>query len=153
MVIIYEYIHMYYNYHSKTTPPKRSQIALIFLKNPVFMSVQVVMIPSGITTIWTDICMRFSWKIWNYPSLFWWDIFSVCIDIFVNIQVPYSRKVWNGKVQWIWWIIHDSPKLKPSKLARTVNNLSADILIDQTFFCQMLKKRQFAKCSCYTVHT
>ena len=36
-------------------------------------------------------------------------------------------------------------KLKPSKLTLTINNLLADILIRQTFFCQMLKNIQFAK--------
>ena len=32
-----------------------------------------------------------------------------------------------------------------------VNNLLADLLIRQTFFCQMLETSQFTKLSCYTV--
>ena len=42
-------------------------------------------------------------------------------------------------------------KLKPSKLVLTINNLSADLLIRQTFFHQMLEMSQFAKLFCYTV--
>ena len=42
-------------------------------------------------------------------------------------------------------------KLKPSKLVLTINNLLADLLICQSFFCQMLEKSQFAKLSCSTV--
>ena len=42
-------------------------------------------------------------------------------------------------------------KLKPSKLVLTINNLLADLLIRQTFFCQMLETSQFAKLSHYTV--
>ena len=38
-------------------------------------------------------------------------------------------------------------QLKPSKLVLTTNNLLADQLIYQTFFCQMLEKSQFAKLS------
>ena len=34
---------------------------------------------------------------------------------------------------------------KPSNLVLTINNLLADPLIRQTFFCQMLKKSQFTK--------
>ena len=33
-------------------------------------------------------------------------------------------------------------KLKPSKLVLIINNLLADLLISQTFFCQMLKTSQ-----------
>ena len=36
-------------------------------------------------------------------------------------------------------------KLKPSNLVLTINNLLADLLIRQTFFCQMLKKSQFTQ--------
>ena len=50
----------------------------------------------------------------------------------------YSRKVWR-----IWQIIHDSS----SKLVLTINNLLADLLNHQTFFCQMLGKSQFTKLS------
>ena len=42
-------------------------------------------------------------------------------------------------------------KLKPSKLVLTINNLLADLLIHQTFFCQMLKKSQFTELFCYMV--
>ena len=47
-------------------------------------------------------------------------------------------------------------KLKPSKLVLIINNLLDDLLIRQTFFCQMLKMSQFtkfppAKLSRYTV--
>ena len=42
-------------------------------------------------------------------------------------------------------------KLKPSKLVLTINNLLADLLIRQTFFCQMLETSHFAKLSHYTV--
>ena len=38
-------------------------------------------------------------------------------------------------------------KLKPFKLVLTINNLLADLLICQIFFCQMCKKSQFAKLS------
>ena len=43
-------------------------------------------------------------------------------------------------------------KLKPSKLVLTINNLLADLLIHQTFFCQVLKTSQFAKLFHYTVN-
>ena len=36
-------------------------------------------------------------------------------------------------------------KLKPSKLAITINKPLADLFIRQTFFCQMLKKSKFVK--------
>ena len=36
-------------------------------------------------------------------------------------------------------------KLKPTKLVLAINNLLADVLIRLSFFCQMLKKSQFAK--------
>ena len=36
-------------------------------------------------------------------------------------------------------------KLKPSKLVLKINNPLADLLIRQTFFCQMLGKSQLAK--------
>ena len=35
-------------------------------------------------------------------------------------------------------------KLKPFKLVLTINNLLADLLIRQTFFCQMFETSQFA---------
>ena len=36
-----------------------------------------------------------------------------------------------------WQIIHDSPKLRPSKLVLTINSISADLFISQTVFgCQ-----------------
>ena len=38
-------------------------------------------------------------------------------------------------------------KLKPSKLVLIINNLLADLLIRQTFFCQMLETSQFVKLS------
>ena len=60
----------------------------------------------------------------------------------------YSGKVWVRNVWQIWQIVHDSiTKLKPSKLVLTINNLLADLLIRQPFFCQMLEKSQFAKLS------
>ena len=43
------------------------------------------------------------------------------------------------------------PKL--FKLVLTTNNFIADLLIRQTFFCQMLKKSKFNKLSCYRVDT
>ena len=43
-------------------------------------------------------------------------------------------------------------KLKPSKLVLTINNLLADLLIRQTFFCQMLKTSPFAKLFLHTVY-
>ena len=36
-------------------------------------------------------------------------------------------------------------KLKPSQLVIAIHNLLADLIICQTFFCQTLKKTQFAK--------
>ena len=38
-------------------------------------------------------------------------------------------------------------KLKPSKLVLTINNLLADVLIQQTFFRQMLETSEFTKLS------
>ena len=52
-----------------------------------------------------------------------------------------------GKV-WQFW---QFTKLKPSKLVLSINNLLADLLIRQIFFCQMLEKSQFAKLSSYMV--
>ena len=45
-------------------------------------------------------------------------------------------------------VIHQT---KTSKLVLIINNLLADQLICQIFFCQMLKTSQFAKLSPYTV--
>ena len=60
-------------------------------------------------------------------------------------KLPYSRKVWRGKSlvnlanhQWF-------AKLKLFKLLLTSNNLLADLLIRQTYFCQTLKKSHFTK--------
>ena len=39
----------------------------------------------------------------------------------------------------------------PTKLILTINNLLADLLICQTFFCQMFETSQFTKLSHYTV--
>ena len=37
--------------------------------------------------------------------------------------------------------------IRQTKLVLIINNLLADLLIHQTFFCQMLKMSQFAKLS------
>ena len=52
------------------------------------------------------------------------------------------------------FVIHQT---KTIKLILTINNLLADLLICQTFSCQMLEKSQFAKLSpvklsCYTAY-
>ena len=65
-----------------------------------------------------------------------------CIYVCIS-TILYSRNVWR-----IWRIVHDSsPTLKPSKSVLTINNLLADLVIRQTFFCQMFEKSQFAKLS------
>ena len=80
------------------------------------------------------ICFLYSWgpKLLNTTS---------------SHQVPYSGKVW----QWESLVnLANCPwftKLKPSKLVLTINNLLANQLIRQTFFCQMLEKSQFTKLS------
>ena len=68
-----------------------------------------------------------------------------------EIQLPYSGKVWRGEslanlANRSWFA-----KLKPSNLVVTIDNLLADLLIRQTFLCQMLEKSQFAKLSHYAV--
>ena len=55
--------------------------------------------------------------------------------------ILYSRKFWRI-VQFS--VIHN---LKPSKLVLIINHLLANLLIRLTFFCQLLKKSQFAKFS------
>ena len=67
-------------------------------------------------------------------------------------SVPYRGKLWPGGnvahfVNHPWFA-----KLKPSKLVFIINNLLADLLIHQIFFCQMLETSQFTKLSLHTVY-
>ena len=64
----------------------------------------------------------------------------------MSIITLYSGKVWLNLANRRWFA-----KLKPSKLLLAINNLLADLLIHQTFFCQILENSQFAKFSHYTV--
>ena len=57
-----------------------------------------------------------------------------------NNYIPYERESLANLENRPWFT-----KLKPSKLVLTINNLLADLLIHQTFFCQMFEKSQFAK--------
>ena len=59
------------------------------------------------------------------------------------IYIPYSRKVWQGKLDKFGKLF----VIRQTKLVLTIDNLMADLLICQTFFCQMLKTSQFAKLS------
>ena len=54
--------------------------------------------------------------------------------------ILYSGKVWQGES--LANLVNRPlfTKLKPSKLVLTIKNLLADLLIRQTFFCQMLKR-------------
>ena len=64
------------------------------------------------------------------------------IEIHVYIH-RIAGKFSGGKVWWIWRIVRDLPNY----LSTYIDNLLADLWICQTFFCQMLKKSQFAKLS------
>ena len=60
-------------------------------------------------------------------------------------NIPYSGKGWRGESLANLANRPRFAKLKPFKLALTINNLLADLLIRQTFFRQMLESSQFAK--------
>ena len=69
-----------------------------------------------------------------------------CYPATINLLL-YSGKVWRGESL---VNLENCPlfaKLKPSKLVLIINNLLADLLIRQTFFCQILENSQFAKLS------
>ena len=58
--------------------------------------------------------------------------------------------MYTGKVWWVEILANlanclQFAKLKPSKLVVTIDNPLADLLIRQTFFCQMLEKSKFTK--------
>ena len=63
------------------------------------------------------------------------------------LVLPYSGKVWWGESLTNLVNRPRFAKLKLSKLVITINYLLADLLIRQTFFCQMLETSQFAKLS------
>ena len=73
-----------------------------------------------------------------------------------NNKLLYSRKVWRGGKFDDFGELSVIHQTKTIRLVLTINNLLADLLIHQTFFCQRLKKSQFtklspAKLSCYIV--
>ena len=64
-------------------------------------------------------------------------IWPYCMNML--IYYIYSRKVWWGGFG-KFGKLSMSRQTKQSKLVFTINNLLADLLIHQTFFCQMLKE-------------
>ena len=63
----------------------------------------------------------------------------------VITKIPYSGKVWRGESLANLVNRLRFAKQKPSKLAVTIDNPLADLLIRQTFFRQTLEKSRFAK--------
>ena len=97
--------------------------------------------------MYTIVCEKFGVKkfllvVWHNKNKMHEIFFSN--DYFVYI--PYSGKAWREKslanlANSSWFA-----KLKPSKLVLTINNLLCDLLIHQTFFCQMLEESVYQTC-------
>ena len=82
--------------------------------------------------IWNISKCKWSWKSSHYQAFLYMEV-SVTI---------YSGKGWWGEslANHPWFA-----KLKPFKLVPTINNLLAELLIHQTFFCQMLKNKSICQ--------
>ena len=66
-------------------------------------------------------------------------------------KLPYNEKVWAGGKFGEFGELSAIHQTKTIRLVLQINNLLADLLIHQTFICQMLETSQFAKLSHYTV--